>query len=302
MRELFLTRHNDLVDPVLHVWGWEIPVYLFLGGWVAGMMAITGYCFLRGRQTERHVRLRGAAGPEPRAAEPRHAGALPRPRAQALRVAAVHDVRARPRPCRGAPGSCSPCTRRLLAALLHPPAGSRLRATCPRLDDLALGWPETGAVVRTIGVMQHRARRRCWASTPASCSARSARGRCGTARSSASCSCCRACRLPRRSRTWWPGTRTSASCSRGATTSFWPSSCSCLGLFLVGLLSSTGAHIQAALAAAGRSLHRRVLGAGRRARDRGPAAHPVAGREPPHRRTRPSRRCWCWSGASRCGS
>lgn len=52
MHELFLTRHNPLVDPALHVWGWEIPVYLFLGGWVAGMMAITGYFLLRGRQKE----------------------------------------------------------------------------------------------------------------------------------------------------------------------------------------------------------------------------------------------------------
>jgi len=52
MPELFLTRHNDLVDPILHVWGWEIPVYLFLGGWVAGMMAITGFFLLRGRQKE----------------------------------------------------------------------------------------------------------------------------------------------------------------------------------------------------------------------------------------------------------
>lgn len=51
MRELLLTRHNHLVDPILSVWGWEIPVYLFLGGWVAGMMVITGYAFLRGRHT-----------------------------------------------------------------------------------------------------------------------------------------------------------------------------------------------------------------------------------------------------------
>jgi len=53
MRELVLTRHNELVDPVMHVWGWEIPVYLFLGGWVAGMMIITGYFLLRGRHVER---------------------------------------------------------------------------------------------------------------------------------------------------------------------------------------------------------------------------------------------------------
>jgi len=52
MRELILTRHNDLVDPFVHVWGWEIPLYLFLGGWVAGMMIINGYFLLRGRHRE----------------------------------------------------------------------------------------------------------------------------------------------------------------------------------------------------------------------------------------------------------
>jgi protein NrfD len=49
MTELVLTRHNELIDPLVRVWGWEIPVYLFLGGWVAGMMIIVGYFLLRGR-------------------------------------------------------------------------------------------------------------------------------------------------------------------------------------------------------------------------------------------------------------
>jgi formate-dependent nitrite reductase membrane component NrfD len=53
MRELVLTRHNELIDPVLRVWGWEIPAYLFLGGWVAGMMIITGYLLMKGRHRER---------------------------------------------------------------------------------------------------------------------------------------------------------------------------------------------------------------------------------------------------------
>jgi formate-dependent nitrite reductase membrane component NrfD len=52
MTELVLTRHNDLIDPLIRVWGWEIPVYLFLGGWVAGMMIIVGYFVLRGRHRE----------------------------------------------------------------------------------------------------------------------------------------------------------------------------------------------------------------------------------------------------------
>jgi formate-dependent nitrite reductase membrane component NrfD len=52
MRDLVLTRHNELIDPLVRVWGWEIPVYLFLGGWVAGMMIIVGYFLLRGRHRE----------------------------------------------------------------------------------------------------------------------------------------------------------------------------------------------------------------------------------------------------------
>ncbi|OPZ69120.1 MAG: Polysulfide reductase, NrfD [bacterium ADurb.Bin478] len=49
MNELTTTRHNELIDPIVHVWGWEIPVYLFLGGLVAGMMIIAGYFFIKGR-------------------------------------------------------------------------------------------------------------------------------------------------------------------------------------------------------------------------------------------------------------
>lgn len=49
MQELTTTRHNPLIDPSMHVWGWEIPVYLFLGGMVAGMMLISGYFLFKGR-------------------------------------------------------------------------------------------------------------------------------------------------------------------------------------------------------------------------------------------------------------
>jgi formate-dependent nitrite reductase membrane component NrfD len=54
MTDLVLTRHNELIDPLVRVWGWEIPVYLFLGGWVAGMMIIVGYFLLRGRLREQN--------------------------------------------------------------------------------------------------------------------------------------------------------------------------------------------------------------------------------------------------------
>jgi formate-dependent nitrite reductase membrane component NrfD len=47
MLEITTTRHNPGVDPLLHVWGWEIPLYLFVGGVVAGMMVIAGVAMLR---------------------------------------------------------------------------------------------------------------------------------------------------------------------------------------------------------------------------------------------------------------
>jgi len=47
MNEITSTRHNHLIDPTMHVWGWEIPLYLFLGGVVAGIMIFTGWRILR---------------------------------------------------------------------------------------------------------------------------------------------------------------------------------------------------------------------------------------------------------------
>lgn len=49
MHELTTTRHNELVDPVLQIWAWQIPVYLFIGGLVAGIMIISGYFALKGQ-------------------------------------------------------------------------------------------------------------------------------------------------------------------------------------------------------------------------------------------------------------
>lgn len=49
MIELTVNRSNPMIDPSLHVWGWEVPVYLFLGGFVAGMMVLAGFLLLTGR-------------------------------------------------------------------------------------------------------------------------------------------------------------------------------------------------------------------------------------------------------------
>ncbi len=45
-------RMNPEIDPVLHVWGWEIPFYLFLGGLSAGILIFSAYFTLRNRQDE----------------------------------------------------------------------------------------------------------------------------------------------------------------------------------------------------------------------------------------------------------
>ena len=52
MNEITTTRNNHLIDPVMNIYGWEIAVYLFLGGLVAGMMIISGYFLFKGRQRE----------------------------------------------------------------------------------------------------------------------------------------------------------------------------------------------------------------------------------------------------------
>ncbi len=60
MLEITTTRHNPLVDPQLHVWGWEIPLYLYVGGIVAGMMIMAGAAMLklaRGEDTKRFFSL-----------------------------------------------------------------------------------------------------------------------------------------------------------------------------------------------------------------------------------------------------
>ncbi len=58
MLELTTTRNNPLVDPTLHVWAWQIPAYLFLGGLVAGMMMICGWFLF----ADRHRRADSVLG------------------------------------------------------------------------------------------------------------------------------------------------------------------------------------------------------------------------------------------------
>jgi protein NrfD len=52
LRELVITRHNEMIEPVFGIWHWEIAVYLFLGGIVAGMMVVLGYFLFELRHRE----------------------------------------------------------------------------------------------------------------------------------------------------------------------------------------------------------------------------------------------------------
>jgi formate-dependent nitrite reductase membrane component NrfD len=45
-------RMNPGIDPVIHAWGWEIPVYLFLGGLAAGLLFFAGLYYLQGKENQ----------------------------------------------------------------------------------------------------------------------------------------------------------------------------------------------------------------------------------------------------------
>ncbi|MGA8089336.1 MAG: NrfD/PsrC family molybdoenzyme membrane anchor subunit [Terracidiphilus sp.] len=61
--ELTISRHNPLVDPSLHVWEWQIPIYLFLGGIVAGLMIIAGVRLIAVRPKQREALVCCTIGP-----------------------------------------------------------------------------------------------------------------------------------------------------------------------------------------------------------------------------------------------
>lgn len=65
MQETTTTRLNALIDPGLHIWHYEVPLYLFLGGLVAGLMVIAGLWTLRapGRPRSRPLQLLPWAAP-----------------------------------------------------------------------------------------------------------------------------------------------------------------------------------------------------------------------------------------------
>ncbi|HWA95778.1 MAG TPA: NrfD/PsrC family molybdoenzyme membrane anchor subunit [Terracidiphilus sp.] len=63
LTELTVSRHNPLIDPSLHVWEWQIPVYLFLGGLVAGLMIIAGVRLIAVQPKKREALICCTIGP-----------------------------------------------------------------------------------------------------------------------------------------------------------------------------------------------------------------------------------------------
>ncbi|UZR97469.1 NrfD/PsrC family molybdoenzyme membrane anchor subunit [Chondrinema litorale] len=45
-------RLNEKVDPLLHIWGWEIAFYLFAGGLAAGLLFFASLSYLRGKEND----------------------------------------------------------------------------------------------------------------------------------------------------------------------------------------------------------------------------------------------------------
>ena len=51
-------RLNPMVDPHLHIWHWQISLYLFLGGMAAGILAIAALYYIRGRESDYKTAVR----------------------------------------------------------------------------------------------------------------------------------------------------------------------------------------------------------------------------------------------------
>jgi formate-dependent nitrite reductase membrane component NrfD len=63
MTEVDLFRQSNLIDPALAIWGWEIPVYLFLGGLSAGVMILSAWLARTAPERARALRLAPLAVP-----------------------------------------------------------------------------------------------------------------------------------------------------------------------------------------------------------------------------------------------
>jgi formate-dependent nitrite reductase membrane component NrfD len=148
MIEISTTRANPLVDPTLHVWAWQIGVYLFLGGLVAGMMAIHGWFLFsdRHRRTDSVTRLLPLLGIVLLSAG---MGALFIDLEHKLHVWRLYTTFQAASPMSwGAWILLAVYPAMLLALLLHPPAW--LLARVPALARLTAGLNANAALVRAV--------------------------------------------------------------------------------------------------------------------------------------------------------
>ena len=164
MTDLVLTRHNELdrsPGPRVGLGDPGLPVPRRVGGRHDDHRRVLP----APRKTARgQLRVCAAAGPQPGDPEPRHGGAVPRPRAQALRLAPLHHLRGRVADVLGRldPAARLPGARRALRApAAGTPAGD-LAGVRPRH-----GAPGAAGVDARAGRDGRRARRRRSASTPA---------------------------------------------------------------------------------------------------------------------------------------
>ncbi len=59
--ELFVSGRNiPNIDPYLHLWHWEIPLYLFLGGLAAGILFFAGYFYIMHKEKEMKATIQWA--------------------------------------------------------------------------------------------------------------------------------------------------------------------------------------------------------------------------------------------------
>jgi len=62
LEEILVTaRSNPHIDPVMEIWGWEISVYLFLGGLTAGIMFFSALMLLLNKDEEAPFSVNGLA-------------------------------------------------------------------------------------------------------------------------------------------------------------------------------------------------------------------------------------------------
>ena len=51
-------RLNEMIDPHLNIWHWQIPLYLFLGGMAAGILFFAAFYYIRGKENEFRTAVR----------------------------------------------------------------------------------------------------------------------------------------------------------------------------------------------------------------------------------------------------